>query len=69
MIELNEPKDFRSDNPDNVLKETDIAFENACAALNETGIADPKNLTQFEFIQRLEYYNEKNKRKNKGENG
>lgn len=66
LIEMNLPRDFRASNPDNVLKEIDMAYENVCAAMEGSGIVSPKKLSQFEFLQRMEYLQKKNKRGKKG---
>ncbi len=70
IIEMNYPKDFRSSNPDNILNEMDIAFENVVSALEEVGVNYPKKLTVFEFNQRVQYFESKRKPgKNHPENG
>lgn len=59
LIQLNRPKDFKLDNPENVLNNLDISFENLIAVLEESNVSNPKNLTVFEFYQRLQYYESK----------
>ena len=56
---INKPKDYRADNPENILFEMDRSFENLCASLEEVGIASPKKLTVFEFYQRVDYFETK----------
>ena len=46
---MNSPKEFSSSDPDNVLLEMDIAFEEACISLKEAHIQNPKDLSVFEW--------------------
>ena len=65
---LNEQKPMRF-NPyekDNVLMSGENSFEDVCATMQENGITDPKNLTEYEFYSRLKYLQEKYKKQSHG---
>lgn len=57
------PKCFEAGNTSNVLVESDNSFERVCMMLQENGVVDPKNLTEFEFYARLKYFEERHKQK------
>lgn len=61
LMSLNKPKSFKSDDPNNALREFDRNFENIVASLEDAGVQSPKNLTVLEFRQRVKYYKTKNK--------
>ncbi len=59
FLSMNNPKDYQSESPENILNAIDLSFEDACASLEEAGVLSPKGLTVFEFNQRVEYYRKK----------
>jgi hypothetical protein len=62
-LSLNPPREFHDSSPDSILKEMDVSFENLCASLEECGVNHPKELTTFEFRQRINYFQSKKKPK------
>lgn len=64
LASLNPPQEFRETDPKSILKDIEISFENACAALQESGIPNPKKLTVFEFEQRVDFFSKRNKSNN-----
>lgn len=59
LLEMMSPSDFRTGSPDSILVEIDRSMERAIASLQEAGIHDAKNLTVYEFQERVEYFKSK----------
>lgn len=43
----------------------DHSFENLCIVMQEAGVTNPKELTKFEFEERINYFIKKNQPKSK----
>ncbi len=56
---LDKPMSFNPIDPANVLISAENSFEEVCATLQENGVNEPKQLTEFEFYSRLRYYEKK----------
>ena len=65
LKEVLKPKSFTADNPNNEIVSNENAFEAICAALEDCGCPNPKELTVYEFYKRIEYYKKKFKPKGK----
>ena len=63
LIELNRPYDFRTDNPESILKEMDMSFEDTYSAMEEAGVSNPKKMSVFEYHAKIQYFNKKRKPK------
>ena len=61
VLSINSPKSFSNESEDNILRTTDLAFENLVTSMEEAGINAPKGLTVFEFNSKLDYFEKKNK--------
>lgn len=48
--------------PDNILIKQRRDFEAVCVALKTQGIAEPKNLTIFEFFSTVDYFESRKKK-------
>ena len=65
FLDLQKPKSFNPYDPKNILMEGEAHFEDVCASLNEAGIHDPKELSEYEFYSRLRYFDKKAKEMDK----
>jgi len=63
FIDLERPREFRLESPENEMKEMDVSFENLCASMEEAGVSHPNKLTVFQFNQRIEYFQKKKSRR------
>lgn len=59
QLQLQTPKNFDNQDPENLVIQREKSFENICATLEDLGVTNPKRLTVFEFYSRLEYYKKK----------
>ena len=63
LLRLNSPKNFDYSDSENDLIKLKKSFTIACTALEEMGIKSPELLTLYEFIEKSDYYERKNKLK------
>lgn len=63
FLDHNKPKSFNPYNKDNELIRHEQEFQSMCAALEENGVKDAKELTVFEFYSRISYYDKKSTKK------
>lgn len=59
QVNLLSPKIFASENPDNCIRASELAFEALCTNLEELGVMQPKKLTVFEFYSKIRYFKTK----------
>lgn len=59
FLEQNKPLKFNPYEPDNVLMRNEIQFEELIAVLEDSGVVNAKRLTEFEFYNRLRFYEKK----------
>ena len=57
MLEM--PRVLDPHNPENVIKASEESFEDVCTVMQENGVVNPKDLTEFEFYSKLRYYEKK----------
>lgn len=62
FLEQGAPKSFNPFNNENELVRSDQQFEAMCAALEENGVKDAKEMTVFEFYSRCKYFEKKSKK-------
>lgn len=62
QLSMLSPRNFDSQDENNVVKGMEMSFENVCTALEELGINDPQNLTVFSFYSKIAYFEKKNKK-------
>jgi hypothetical protein len=65
QLSLMTPKNFDSQDPENLVSKMEKAFESVCAALESNGVVNPKKLTVFEFYSRVYFFEKKIKPKTK----
>lgn len=63
FLDHNKPKNFNPYNKENELIRHEQEFQSMCAALEENGVKDAKELTVFEFYSRISYYDKKSSKK------
>lgn len=63
FLDRNKPKSFNPYNKENELIRHEQEFESMCAALEENGVKDAKELTVYEFYSRISYYDKKANKK------
>lgn len=61
FINRQKPYKFNPYDTDNILMIHEKQFEDLCCSMEENGVANPKELTEFEFYSRLKYYEKKYK--------
>jgi hypothetical protein len=49
----------------NVLRTSELTFEEICTTMQEQGVTDPKKLTEYEFYSKLSFYEKKFKNGNR----
>ncbi|OZI09943.1 hypothetical protein BWI93_00975 [Siphonobacter sp. BAB-5385] len=57
--ELTEPPSFDPRNPDNFIIDLEKSFARTCAALEESGCKEPKELSIFEFYARIQQFEQR----------
>ncbi len=63
FLDHNKPKSFSPMNKENDLIKQEQEFESMCAALEENGVKDAKDMTVYQFYSRIKYYEKKSKNK------
>lgn len=61
---MNTPKDFDEESEDNVIRQSEMIYEETITILEEAGVKNPKGLTIFEFECKRDIF-EKRAKKNK----
>ena len=61
FIALKPPQDFSPSSQDNAVKNINLSFYKICAALEEAGVNNPKELSVFEFNVKLDHFYNKKK--------
>lgn len=64
LFDLYAPNEFNVKSKNNVLRDLDNTFQDICSTLEEAGVKEPKNLSVYEFNQRIIYFEKKNPSKN-----
>lgn len=59
MIEQHAPSNYNGQDPENILNRQDKSFERVCISMEDNGVSNPKNLTEYEFYSRISYLEEK----------
>jgi hypothetical protein len=59
QINLIDPKNFDSQDPENFLRKLEISFENLCTSLEELGVHEPHTLPVFRFYSKIQYFKKK----------
>lgn len=59
---LGSPRRFDPWDQDNIVMTAERNFEEMCTVLQENGIQQPKELTEFEFYSKMRYYEKKYKK-------
>lgn len=62
QLAMMSPRNFDTQDENNIIKAMEISFENVCTTLEELGISDPYNLTVFSFYSKIAYFEKKNKK-------
>jgi hypothetical protein len=59
QVNLIDPKNFDSADPENFLRRIEISFENLCTSLEELGVTAPHELPVFRFYSKIQYFKKK----------
>lgn len=62
LLDLNEPEVFETGDPDNTLVLRRRGFAQLCGLLAEHGVAEPEQLSVFQFQSRVDFVTAKIKR-------
>jgi hypothetical protein len=59
FLEQSAPMCFNPYEEKNILRSSEMIFEDLCSVIEEQGVINPKRLSEFEFYSKLRYYEKK----------
>lgn len=59
FLDMQKPVKFKPQDPENVVMKNESSFEEVVAMMQENGVVNPKEMSEFEFYKRLQYYEKK----------